>query len=92
MFDSRIHEPIAVFYGHGKRPRKLSEGHAHLEGFHNLVKYIVRLRRDGLIDDEVFGELIKRASAVFIEAELSEKIERVLEEKLSSEYLMDLLK
>ena len=35
-------------------------------------------------------ELVKRASAVFVESELSERIDRILEEKISPERLMSL--
>lgn len=99
MLTAKIDEPIVVFLRRDKLPRKLFESHTHIEGFCNLVKYIVRLRRDGTIDDEMFEELVKRASALFVESEISEKIERVLENKSndylknkSNDYLMSLLK
>lgn len=91
MLNAKINEPIMVFLRRDRLPRKFFESHTHIEGFCNLVKYIVRLRRDGTIEDEVFEDLVKRASALFIESEISEKINHVLENK-SNDYLMSLLK
>ncbi len=68
--------------------RKLSESHPHIEGFYGLVKYLARLRREGAIEDEVFEELVKRASALFIEAELTERIDKIIENKLLPEILL----
>jgi len=70
--------------------RKLLESHHHVEGFYGLVKYLVRLRHEGAIEDEVFEELVKRVSALFIEAELTERIDKIIENKLSPEILLDI--
>lgn len=67
-----------------------TEARKHIEGFHSLVKYLVRLRREGTIDNEVFEELITMSSALFVEAEVTERIDKVLEDKVSTDSLMEL--
>lgn len=59
-----------------------SENRDHLETFQNLIKYIVRLRRAGMLDDNAFSELISQATGVFVENEISERIENVIENKI----------
>ncbi|MBT8419872.1 MAG: hypothetical protein KJO08_03325 [Gammaproteobacteria bacterium] len=59
--------------------RAPKRSHTHIEGFNNLVKYLVRLWRDGTLDDDDFGELVKMVSAVFIEAEISNRVENILD-------------
>ncbi|KAF3978775.1 MAG: hypothetical protein HFP77_00175 [Methylococcales symbiont of Iophon sp. n. MRB-2018] len=66
------------------------ESQRHVEGFHSLVKYLVRLRREGTIDNEVFEELMAMSSALFVEAEVTERIDKILEDKISTDYLMEL--
>ncbi len=66
------------------------ESQRHVEGFHSLVKYLVRLRREGTIDNEVFEELMTMSSSLFVEAEVTERIDKILEDKISTDYLMEL--
>nr|VFK47170.1 MAG: hypothetical protein BECKTC1821D_GA0114238_104216 [Candidatus Kentron sp. TC]VFK47938.1 MAG: hypothetical protein BECKTC1821E_GA0114239_10986 [Candidatus Kentron sp. TC]VFK60742.1 MAG: hypothetical protein BECKTC1821F_GA0114240_104913 [Candidatus Kentron sp. TC] len=65
--------------------------HAHVEGFNSLIKYLVRLRRDGTIDDDNFNALIKMASATFVEVEISNRIDGVLGNKAFNKALNDQL-
>lgn len=71
-------EPFAVFFGPRYEAKPPRQTRAHIEGFNNLVKYLVRLRRDGTLDDGDFAELVKIASGMFIEAEISDRVESVL--------------
>lgn len=77
--------------GHFQRTSALST-HRHIEGFNSLVKYLVSLRRDATIDDEVFGELVKRAAASFVESEVTERIDSILDRKLPLDYILGILK
>nr|VFJ69852.1 MAG: hypothetical protein BECKFW1821C_GA0114237_102021 [Candidatus Kentron sp. FW] len=65
--------------------------HDQAEGFNSLVKYLVRLRREGTIDDGDFHELVKMASAAFVEAGISNRIENVLGSKALNKALNDQL-
>jgi len=94
MLSNRQDKPINLFAYRGSILQKRQDArHAHIEGYHHLIKYLVylvSLRRKGEIDNDVFEELVKRASAAFVESELSERIDRILEEKISPERLMSL--
>ena len=91
MLSTRQNKPINLFAYRGSILQKRQDArHAHIEGYHHLIKYLVSLRRKGEIDNDVFEELVKRASAAFVESELSERINRILEEKISPERLMSL--
>lgn len=61
-----------------------------IEASHHLVTYLVRLRREGTIDNEAFNALITMGSALFVEAEVTERIDRILEYKMP-DYLKELL-
>nr|VFJ56797.1 MAG: hypothetical protein BECKFW1821A_GA0114235_106420 [Candidatus Kentron sp. FW]VFJ69916.1 MAG: hypothetical protein BECKFW1821B_GA0114236_11744 [Candidatus Kentron sp. FW] len=65
--------------------------HDQVEGFNSLVKYLVRLRREETIDDGDFHELVKMASAAFVEAEISNRVENVLGSKALNKTLNDQL-
>nr|VFJ55864.1 MAG: hypothetical protein BECKDK2373C_GA0170839_105022 [Candidatus Kentron sp. DK] len=56
--------------------------YARTEIFNNLVTYLVRLRRDGTLNDADFNELIKMISATFMEAEISDRVDGVLDRAL----------
>jgi len=90
MQSPRRTEPIGWYALRAAELRRQQSAHRHIEGFHNLVKYLVRLRRDGTLDNDDFTELVKRAAAVFIEAEVTDKVERVLEDKIPLDYLLRL--
>jgi hypothetical protein len=51
----------------------------------------VKLRRDGDIDNDTFEGLVRQAAATFVETEISERVDRVLEDKISFELLLELL-
>ncbi len=71
--------PFALFSEPRGRIPAFTDTSKRAEGFTNLIKYLVRLRRDGTLDDHDFSELARTASAAFIESELNKKIEHVLE-------------
>lgn len=85
-------DPMVLFFNPRNDPRKPRSSHAHVEGFNNLLKYLVRLRRDGTLEDDDFSELVKIASAAFIEVEILDKVENVLENKGIDDYLLGLWK
>jgi len=88
----RHSEQLALFFKPKKGVSTLTDTPKHIEGFTNLVKYLVRLRRDGTLDDHDFGELIRIASASFIESELNEKIDKVLENHIPHNVFLGLWK
>lgn len=88
MRTSRDKNPMVMFFGPRYEVRRPRKTHAHVEGFNNLVKYLVKLRRNGTLNDEDFGELVKMASSVFIDAEISERVESVLENKALDDLLL----
>ncbi len=83
---------IASFTYKSSYKKHLKNTHRHIDGFNSLIKYLVKLRRDGVLDDDVFEQLIKKAAAIFIEAEITERIDDVLEDKISTEYLLSMLR
>lgn len=85
-------EPLALFFRPKTEIRTRHETPKHVEGFSNLLKYLVRLRREGTLDDDDFGEVVRIASAAFIESEVTEKVERVLESKVPNDVLLRLWK
>jgi hypothetical protein len=90
MNTPRHSEQMALFFGPTKGVSALTDTPKHIEGFTSLIKYLVRLRRDGTLDDHDFGELIRIASAAFIESELNEKIDRVLESHIPQNVFLGL--
>ncbi|VFM96562.1 MAG: hypothetical protein BECKG1743F_GA0114225_101704 [Candidatus Kentron sp. G] len=77
--------PAALLMDPHPVSRPLNYSHAHIETFNNLVKYLVRLRRDGTLDDDDFSELVKMASAMFVEAEILGRVENVLNDALEKQ-------
>jgi hypothetical protein len=67
------------------------KSHDHNEIFYSLVKYIVRLRTEDAIDDNTFEELVRLSTSVFVETEISERVNRFLNEKISIDSLMEIL-
>jgi len=74
-------QPSAMLFAPRNELRSVRKTHGHIEGFNSLVKYLVRLRRDGTLSDDDFAELVKLASSMLIEAELSDRVQAVLENK-----------
>ena len=91
MYLQKHKMPFASIVPYGKGINFVSGSRDHVELFQNLVKYLVRLRRDGDIDDDTFEGLVTQAAATFVEAEVSDRIDRVLESKISFERLLELL-
>ena len=85
-------EPLAALFYPSRQSSLSHKTHAHIEGFNNLVKYLVRLRRDGTLGDDDFAEIVKLASTVFIEAEVSDRVDSVLENKNLNEILLGVWK
>jgi ribosomal protein L19E len=75
----------------GRRTKFVSTTHDHVEAFQSLIKYLVRLRRDGDIDNKTFDNLVRQAAASFVETEVSERFDRVLEGRISFDRLLELL-
>jgi hypothetical protein len=81
MRTSRGTESMARLFAPHFEIRRPQNAHIHIDGFNNLVKYLVRLRRDGTLSDDDFSELVKMASAIFVETEISDRVESILENK-----------
>ena len=63
-----------------KRPSGMwfsSTGHDQKKMFNNTVKYIVKLRRDGVIDHNRCEGLVRQATASFVEREVSDRLDEV---------------
>ncbi len=79
MNTQKYSAPFALLSEPRRRISVFTDTTKRTEGFTNFIKYLVRLRRDGTLDDHDFSELVRTASATFIESELNKKIEHVLE-------------
>ncbi len=79
MNTQKYSAPFALLSEPRRRISVFTDTAKRTEGFTSLIKYLVRLRRDGTLDDHDFSELVRTASAAFIESELNKKIEHVLE-------------
>lgn len=53
----------------------------------NMVRYIVRLKNKGIIDDDEFKSLIHYTCSIFVENEVQEKITKKINKK-SAFYLL----
>jgi hypothetical protein len=85
----KIPSTSAIPYGMGER--FFPTTHDRIEIFHNLVQYLEGLHRDGDIDDNTFEGLVSHGVATFVEAEISERVDRVVESKISLERFLELL-
>ena len=91
MYLQRHNTPFVSIIPQKLGMKFVSTPHAHIEAFQSLVKYLVKLRRNGDIDNEVFEELVRQATATFVETEISQRIDRVLENHISLDRLLELL-
>ena len=91
MYLQRHKTPFVSIIPHGSRGKFVSTTHDHVEAFQGVVKYLVKLRRDGDLDNDTFEGLVRQAAATFVETEISERIDRVLESKISLDRLLELL-
>ena len=85
-------KPLVMVFGPRVELHRPKNEHIHVEGFSNLINYMVKLRRDGILNDADFSELVKLASGAFIEAEISEKVENVLKHKKLDQLLLSIWK
>lgn len=58
------------------------------EAFNLLIKYLVRLRREGTIDDEGLSQLIRMVSASFIKSEITHTVDRALKKAFAPDRLL----
>ena len=58
------------------------------EAFNLLINRLVYLHRDGTIDDERLSQLVRMASASFIECEITHTVNHALEAAFSPDRLM----
>jgi hypothetical protein len=75
---SQRREPLRASTASRGLSEQCRETRAHIDVFNNLVKYLVRLRRDGTLNDADFASLVRLASVAFIETEISDRVEQVL--------------
>ena len=92
MRNRNENKPMVMFFSPRVELRRSKKEHIHVEGFSNLVNNMVKLRREGTLTDDNFSELVKLASAAFIEAEISERVENVLQHKKLDDLLMSIWK
>jgi len=64
--------------------------HDHVKAFQSLVKYLIRLRQDGDIDNDTFDKLVRQIAATSAEVKISKRIDRVLN-KISLDRLSKIL-
>ncbi|MCW7755368.1 hypothetical protein OOT00_15395 [Desulfobotulus sp. H1] len=81
--------PFVSMAFHDDRSDTLAQ--ARRTAFQNLIRYMVRLRNEGHMDDQAFDALVRQAAASYSGAEISERIEKVLVSKISSGRLRELL-
>lgn len=91
MYLKRHKLPFVSIVPHGTGVKLVSQTHDHVEALQSLIKYLVKLRRDGDINNDTFEGLVRQAAATFVETEISERFDRVLEGKISFERLLELL-
>ena len=90
MYLQRHKMPFVSIVPHVTGVKFVSKTQNHIDVFQSLVKYLVKLRRDGDIDKDVFEGLVRQAAATFVETEISERVDKVLEDKISFERLLEL--
>ena len=70
------------FLWRGTEEKATPTFHERVEYFQNMAKYLLRLRENGDITNDTFNYFIKKITADFVEAEISERINKVFNEKL----------
>ena len=85
MFISGRTFPEALLSGHIQHSSGLRgiphHGHTRVDQFSSLVRYLVLLRNNGTLDDQAFSHLVRHAAALFVEAEVENCVNQVLNEK-----------
>jgi predicted transcriptional regulator len=51
--------------------------------FQGVIEYLSELRRSGQVDNRTFDYLIKRAATQFVEAEISDRVQSVMDTKIA---------
>ncbi|EFK06024.1 conserved hypothetical protein [delta proteobacterium NaphS2] len=75
---------------HGKMQWSVLAKHDQKEIFNNTVKYIVKLRRDGVIDNDKFEGLVRQATTFFVENEISDRFDQMLADIIPYERFLNL--
>ncbi|OQY01490.1 MAG: hypothetical protein B6I26_03960 [Desulfobacteraceae bacterium 4572_130] len=75
-------------YYHKKRLKSSLPRHNHIKGFQYFVKHLIKLHQNKDIDNKTFQRLIKQAAASFVETEISNRINTVLNNKISLDQLL----
>ena len=91
MYLQRHRKQFVSIMPHSRGLKFAPMTHDHVESFQSLVKYLVKLRRDGDIDNDTFESLVRQSAANFVENEISERIDMVLENKISLDNILELL-
>jgi len=82
MLDFYRGERRGSWVTHGNPSRLAKKHDTHLDTFDSLIRYLVKLRRDGVLDEKGFNDLVKLAAAIFVESEISQKIEEIVYDRL----------
>ena len=61
----------------------------HVEAFSCLVRYAVKLRREGYLDDNEFQTIVTQATANFVESEISQRVDTIINNKFFQEKLLE---
>lgn len=75
-----------------RAPSTAVSTHAEITAFHEIIGYVVKLRRSGYLEDNTFADLIRYATATFIEAEIDRKITYVFDDKFTPDRLLRFLR
>ena len=82
--DSR-NSPGALLPNHAGRGGLERHPHrvpARIEEFNSIVNHLSALRTEESIDDAAFADLVKYAAALYVEAEITDRVNEVLENSL----------
>ncbi|CAN2041921.1 conserved hypothetical protein [Candidatus Magnetomoraceae bacterium gMMP-15] len=91
MYLEKDKKQVLSIVPHGRLGNFVPMRQNYIEYFQNLVKYLLKLRRDGDINDDTFEAFVCQAAANFVEAEISERIDMVFEDKISLNNLLEIL-
>ena len=81
-----------IFLSHRKkRVKSFLPEHNYIKSFQYFIEYLVKLRRNKDIDNKTFEGLVKQAAASFVETEISNRINTVLNNKICLDQLLELL-
>lgn len=75
-----------------KMAQEVYKSNNDLRSFHDVIDYMVRLRRIGYLEDKAFAELMKYSAYLFIENEIDKKTNNICKDKFSPDYILGALK